>query len=84
MYFWTDQIHCKYNFVLSAFLLGPPSAPGLTVLSVSFEAFAFVIFPLPEAHRCVLHYNITPTSSDGNVLTDISVMARDGNQRVYS
>ena len=54
-------------------ILGPPSPPRLVVAAVNFQTFAFSIRPPVVAGPCVLNYTITPTSSDGNMLTDITV-----------
>jgi hypothetical protein len=45
----------------------------LTVITVDLQSFNFTIFPLSEPSQCVLHYNITPTRSDGLVLPDIVI-----------
>jgi hypothetical protein len=50
-----------------------PSAPTLTVTAVDHQSFNFTIFPLSEPSQCVLHYNITPKTSDGLVLPGISI-----------
>ena len=58
----------------------------IPVIPINFEAFAFIIdiSPLQEVRRCVLHYNIVPTSSDGSLSTNISLMATGGEQVLYS
>jgi hypothetical protein len=57
---------------------GPTSAPTLTITAVDSQSFNFTIFPLSEPSQCVLHYNITPTRSDGHVLPDITAWATEG------
>ena len=56
---------------------GPPSAPTLTMMAINFQSFNFIIFPPSYAGQCVLNYTITATSSDGNVLPDITVEVTD-------
>jgi hypothetical protein len=55
-----------------------PSAPTLTITAIDFQSFNFTIFPLSEPSQCVLHYNITPTRSDGHVLPDITIESGGG------
>jgi hypothetical protein len=57
---------------------GSPSAPTLNVATMDSQSFNFTIFPLSEPSQCVLHYNITPTRSDGHVLPDITAVATEG------
>lgn len=48
-------------------------------MALEVESFNFAIFPVSEPSlQCVCHYNITPTSGDGNVLTDIIVEPTGG------
>jgi hypothetical protein len=49
----------------------------LTITAVDSQSFNFTIFPLSEPSQCVLHYNITPTRSDGHVLPDITALAAE-------
>ena len=62
--------------------VGPPSAPVLTVVPTDFETFNFVISPLSEPSDCVLSYSITPTTSDGSVLADITVEPPDSGDSI--
>jgi hypothetical protein len=67
---------------LSIFLISvatdSPPAPNLNVAALDFQSFNFTISPLPVPSQCVLHYNITPTGSDGRILPDITAVASVG------
>ena len=63
-------------------IIGPPSAPVLTVVPTSSTTFKFIISPLSEPSDCVLNYSITPTTSEGNVLADIIVEPPDSGDSV--
>jgi hypothetical protein len=71
--FWTvsSDLYLQYDCT------GSPSSPNLTVAALDFQSFNFIISPLPVPSQCVLHYNITPTGSDGCVLPDITAVATE-------
>ena len=52
------------------------------MVTTDFETFKFTIFPLSEPSDCVLNYSITPTTSDGRVLADITVEPPDSGDSV--
>ena len=62
--------------------VGPPSAPVLTVVPTNYQTFNFIISPLSEPSDCVLSYSITPTTSDGSVLADITVEPPDSGDSI--
>ena len=48
----------------------------------NFETFSFTISPLSEPSDCVLNYSITPTTSDGSMLADITVEPPDSGDSI--
>ena len=55
------------------FLVGPPSAPGLTAtLSADLVSFEVTISP-PTPLECVTNYTLTVNSSDNSDIMDITV-----------
>ena len=48
----------------------------MIITAVDSQSFNFTIFLLSEPSQCVLHYNITPTRSDGRVIPDITTESR--------
>ena len=56
---------------------GLPPSPSLTAIAENLHRIFFTIFPPSYASQCVLNYTITATSSDGGVVSDITVEVSD-------
>ena len=46
------------------------------------DTFNFTLTPQSAASQCVLHYNITPSTSDGNTLDNTTVFMSEPGQPV--
>ena len=57
-------------------------SPSLEVVAVDPDTFYFTLTPQSAASQCVLHYNITPSTSDGSTLPNITVIMSEPGQPV--
>ena len=57
--------------------IGLPTSPSLTVVAENLQRIFFTISPPSYAGQCVLNYTITATSSDGSLVSDITVEVSD-------
>ena len=58
------------------------TSPSLVVVAVDPDTFNFTLTPQSAASQCVLHYNITPSTSDGITLDNTTVFMSEPGQPV--
>ena len=56
--------------------------PRLEVVAVDPDTFNFTLTPQSAASQCVLRYNITPSTSEGSTLPNITVFMSQSGQPV--